>query len=340
MEFTQYTCPVCKKRFVNGDDVVVCPECGAPHHRECYEELGHCHYEDRHAPGFSFEKADSETDGETDENTEVLLCPNCQAENEKTSFYCCKCGMPLDAQDRQQQQTQQPNNNAGANQGRQMPPFGFGTVGGTAGAPAFDPLSGMDSEEEIADGVKVGEAAKFIGKSTPYYLNVFSRIRKIDRGRFCVSAFLFSGAYFLYRKMYALGIIIILLMIGLTVGSSYLMMSGDWYANYNQLLTDINSGNTVTLFSEKIGYMMLPMLLSSLRMLIMLFCGLRANRIYYNFCAKTIREIKQEEKEEDVNKTLEARGGVNLPMAISFFAAFIVIYEICNFLINSQSFWT
>ena len=29
MEFTQYTCPVCDKRFENGDDVVVCPECGS-----------------------------------------------------------------------------------------------------------------------------------------------------------------------------------------------------------------------------------------------------------------------------------------------------------------------
>ena len=40
MEFTQYTCPVCQKRFVLGDDVVVCPECGAPHHRECFEQNG------------------------------------------------------------------------------------------------------------------------------------------------------------------------------------------------------------------------------------------------------------------------------------------------------------
>ena len=60
MEFTDYFCPVCEKRFINGDDVVVCPECGAPHHRECFEQLGHCFYEDRHSPGFSFENADNE----------------------------------------------------------------------------------------------------------------------------------------------------------------------------------------------------------------------------------------------------------------------------------------
>ena len=38
MEFTEYKCPVCDKQFKKGDDVVVCPECGAPHHRECYEK--------------------------------------------------------------------------------------------------------------------------------------------------------------------------------------------------------------------------------------------------------------------------------------------------------------
>ena len=30
MEFTQYNCPVCETEFENGDDVVVCPECGTP----------------------------------------------------------------------------------------------------------------------------------------------------------------------------------------------------------------------------------------------------------------------------------------------------------------------
>ena len=48
MEFTQYNCPVCDRKFESADDIVVCPECGTPHHRDCYDELGHCFYEDRH----------------------------------------------------------------------------------------------------------------------------------------------------------------------------------------------------------------------------------------------------------------------------------------------------
>ena len=56
MEFTENKCPVCDKQFKKGDDIVVCPECGAPHHRECYEKVVHCHFADKHGADFSFEK--------------------------------------------------------------------------------------------------------------------------------------------------------------------------------------------------------------------------------------------------------------------------------------------
>lgn len=42
------TCPVCHQKLFEEDDVAVCPECGAPHHRECYLKEGHCHFEEAH----------------------------------------------------------------------------------------------------------------------------------------------------------------------------------------------------------------------------------------------------------------------------------------------------
>lgn len=33
-------CPVCGVAFKSGDDIVTCPECGTPHHRQCYEKSG------------------------------------------------------------------------------------------------------------------------------------------------------------------------------------------------------------------------------------------------------------------------------------------------------------
>lgn len=52
MDFYKYKCPVCNKQFKEGDDIVVCPECGTPHHRECYEQEEHCFYQDKHSQNF------------------------------------------------------------------------------------------------------------------------------------------------------------------------------------------------------------------------------------------------------------------------------------------------
>lgn len=42
------SCVRCKSYIFEEDDVVYCPVCGAPHHRECYEALGHCALEQFH----------------------------------------------------------------------------------------------------------------------------------------------------------------------------------------------------------------------------------------------------------------------------------------------------
>lgn len=47
-------CPVCKKEFENGDDIVVCPECGTPHHRECYDLIGHCVNKGLHQSNYNY----------------------------------------------------------------------------------------------------------------------------------------------------------------------------------------------------------------------------------------------------------------------------------------------
>lgn len=50
--YTGCHCAACNKPFLETDDVVVCPECGAPHHRSCWNELGHCAHEAEHASGY------------------------------------------------------------------------------------------------------------------------------------------------------------------------------------------------------------------------------------------------------------------------------------------------
>lgn len=77
-------CPVCEKVFEDGDDIVTCPDCGTPHHRECYKSIGHCANIERHGDDFSyreyaeaFEAAEREekakSDKEFEKNTDDAL---------------------------------------------------------------------------------------------------------------------------------------------------------------------------------------------------------------------------------------------------------------------------
>ncbi len=50
--FANKKCPICHAPFTEKADIVVCPECGTPHHRQCYLAKGHCGVEEYHAQGF------------------------------------------------------------------------------------------------------------------------------------------------------------------------------------------------------------------------------------------------------------------------------------------------
>ncbi len=45
---TQPSCVLCNAYLFEEDDVVYCPVCGAPHHRECYNSMGRCALEATH----------------------------------------------------------------------------------------------------------------------------------------------------------------------------------------------------------------------------------------------------------------------------------------------------
>lgn len=55
--FLNEKCPVCNKTFQSNDDIVVCPECGTPHHRECYKENTKCANFEKHSEDFRWEPA-------------------------------------------------------------------------------------------------------------------------------------------------------------------------------------------------------------------------------------------------------------------------------------------
>lgn len=349
MEFTQYKCPVCNKQFESGDDIVVCPECGAPHHRECYELNGKCFFEEKHSEDFSFEEYIALNGNETADGKNV--CPVCRFENVPGAFFCNRCGSPLNEKQQSNNQYQNPNQRNpfgygqyGQNQGYQNqqqsqntqtpPPYGFGA----AGIPNFDPLAGMDAEEDLGDGIKVGEMAKFVGKNTNYFLLICDRIRKFGRAKFNFAAFLLSGIYFLYRKMYFIGVLFSLVIIGLNLLSTYIKLTPEYTEAYNQIYQLAGSasgasGYQLITMMDKVALLYAPELLTFVRYGLMVFSGLLANRLYINHCRKSIIKIKKDNEGGEINEKLSSKGGVNLAIALSFGISTIVIAFICEFIL-------
>lgn len=52
--FENKLCPVCRTRFNDKADIVVCPECGTPHHRACYCKKNECALNSLHASGWQW----------------------------------------------------------------------------------------------------------------------------------------------------------------------------------------------------------------------------------------------------------------------------------------------
>lgn len=98
MVYTGNICDGCGNAFKEGDDIVVCPECATPQHRECYEKNNKCVNGHLHAEGFEWKSTVVQPKVsffKKEEQKEFSACPNCGHKNPKGSKQCEKCGMKL-----------------------------------------------------------------------------------------------------------------------------------------------------------------------------------------------------------------------------------------------------
>lgn len=319
MDFIGNKCPVCDKYFHGDDDVVVCPECGTPHHRECYESVGHCANENLHADGYDFAH-----DENNDTNADAVICPSCGKENDKYQFFCKHCATPLQKED-QRQNTENAEN-------RQGQPFGNmpGGTGAPFAMPFMDPLGGVPADTDLGDDVTAGEAAKYVKQNTPYFVRIFSNIKAFNKSKFNFSAALFSGGYMLYRKMYKIGAVIFGLEVALYAAMLYVVIAfRDLYNQFmeayasgtikvNEFLSKLSTADAIKLYVPGIVYIMLIAL--------MIVVGANFNRLYMKHCKTEINKIKQNAGEnENPDTLLQTKGGVNVPLAISLLVTAIII---------------
>lgn len=330
MDFIGNKCPVCDNYFHGDDDVVVCPECGTPHHRACYDSTGHCANEERHSEGYDFSHDETNND-----NADVVICRNCGKENDKYQFFCKYCSAPLQAEERgkaaenaQQQQQQQ-----------QQGPFGGAAYGMPTGAPFLDPLGGVPADADLGDDITAGEMAKYVKQNTPYFVRVFNNITSFNKSKFNFAAALFSGGYLLYRKMYKLGAIVFGIEVALYAAMMYVVYSSqDLYQQFisaysagieksTEFLGSLSGGEAFRLYIPAIVYLLL--------IVAMIVIGANFNRWYMRHCKIEITKIKLNAKEdENPETTLQTKGGVNSPLAISLLITALIVRYIPTFFVG------
>ena len=272
MTIDKQSCCVCKRQFGENDNVVVCPECGAKHHRECYEKLGHCFFEDNHEEIKRKEleaKAVRDSKSEETENKDGKICKRCGTLNENDSLFCRACGASF----------------AG-----EPCPMGGNGVGVF---PFISPYAGMDPEEDL-DGVTVREYAQFVGGNSIYFL---PRFKKFSKNKFLsinFSALLFPSVYFLFRKMYKLGIFYLMFDIASLFINAFLYVFAESGSAYLESAYYYSS------------------VLSIITMMLSIVSGLFANRLYYAKARKKILKARQIHKEgKPLQDAIQKAGGVS-----------------------------
>lgn len=348
MDYTNHRCPVCDKPFSKDSEVVVCPECGAPHHRECYDELGHCFYEDKHKDGFDYKAEDSQHQNQSStqnqnktnsdsSNSDIVACANCGTFNVSSNDVCNNCGAPLEKNsgahnpyDRHTRERQTPPP-TGSYTNPQQPFSGF----------AFDPMGGLKADDEIAENVTVGDVAKFTNNNSPFFCRLFHQIKTSGRSRFSFVGFIFHGGWLLYRKMYKLGTVITAIMALLIISQLYI---ATFYQDLMQNFADVIEGVRYVSMFDTLGnfyqgldsedrLVMCIYFISSIgQLLLQIICALCGNRWYCKHTIKTISKIKQTSgTKESTGDALALKGGVNGTLALSLLITYYALKFLPNF---------
>jgi RNA polymerase subunit RPABC4/transcription elongation factor Spt4 len=278
-------CQICKGYLFKEDDIVVCPICGAPHHRDCYQTVGHCGLEEFHGTSNQYNLTQKDSQ---EEKAEARKCNYCgrTAKTDNASF-CPYCGHPY--------------------LGDKMPHIVIGNMPFN-----IDPLGGVDKNDSI-DGVPAKDVATFVGSNSIRYLPKFKKMNAKNKNSWNWSAFLFPSAWCLSRKMYQNGILFLLVAIA----------SSLCFVPYEQTLArfideNISSYTEIfSLISTHIGDFSIVSIIMcfigiALSIIPRIICGLKGDYFYKNHCVSKIKKIKSDTDVDDLDEELKTAGGISI----------------------------
>lgn len=320
-----YTCPICQQAFAENDDIVACPQCGLPHHRACWAKEGRCHLHHLHNTDeqWSRDKATAaQTTPKNDhsareavkENLPYQICSHCHTQNPEFAEFCKHCGSTLKSE------------NDWQSDARQNTPYSeYQPFRNTSySSQNVDP-------NEVINEVRAEDLSAFVGTKADYYLPRFRRMaRSGDSASWNWAAFFFCPLWLLYRKMYGLGAIAMILRImqvavmKISYKALGLIMTDEM--TYSEVYALVESA----LSKPSSLYFLLSISLFSVIMFVLsISIAVFGNRLYRDHCQRAIRRARQ--KTPDLTSgELSSIGGVSIAVTV---IGYIAQYFITHLLI-------
>lgn len=315
-------CPVCNKKFVSSDDIVVCPVCGAPHHRDCYASKNACAFAADHLSGKVWNPPAPPQSPRQPENPAVSTCSRCGAGNPPGYVFCQVCGTMLsDSRQHAQSDLSQP---IWAGYGAQ-----------SKANPISLAYGGLSPDDEI-HGESVRDIALYVGQSTAYYLPRFKEIANGNRTvAFNLAALIFNFLYFFNRKLYKLGASLLALYI--------ISLIPQFFYAQEMLpkILEMYGIATALVFNEAAAnhYLSVCRIAQMIHMVIGIILAFCANRFYFDKAIEDVRRIRENHGGQNNRSGLEAdlagAGGTNMTavliiagvlLAVTFTLSFVIVF--------------
>ncbi|MBQ3603983.1 MAG: DUF2628 domain-containing protein [Clostridia bacterium] len=327
MRYLSESCPYCGVAFDANDDIVVCPECGTPHHRACWRAHGECANTEKHAEGYVWQKAAEAQKPEPEPEKEKqapaedpgkksldIVCPDCGKVSPNGTLRCPDCGALL---------------------------IPFNPMGGEPPIAQFMP--GFDPNEEIGE-IKSGDVALYCRVSGARYIKAFKRLKDKKKLSWNWGAAFFSPYWFFYRKLYKAGAIFLALFVAVSL---WLMPVGaKFYETYENVILEARhmieegdeAGAEAMLIEStpEIMEAMRPMYLPlTVQFLLHIAAAFAADRIYYKKAKVDIMRVRRQGLDpRKFQLELFKKGGTSLVgAALSYFGCEAVLYA-ASWLIN------
>ena len=327
--FEGESCSKCGKAFQPNDSIVVCPDCGAPYHRECIKEMKECVYHAQHGTDQAYKpKAERDNEQFEKERQRVdgrgeLRCSRCGTMNPADGLFCEVCGTPLKKQiDAQYEQNQ----NTGANRktgpwqsyGQNEQPYHSIPYN-----PFTTPFGGLNPDEEI-QGIPVKDLAIYLGQNSHYFIPRFKQMQEKNSNTWNWAACLLEQYYLLFRRINWLGILMFI---------ASLLISVPGLCSYYDAFRQMYSPDAQPVFNSN-TLLFASSVFSFISVGLRVFMGMFTNRIYMNQVFKDIRKIKQQYGETpEYHSMLLKNGSVSIKGVVIILCVTVALSILSTFLI-------